>query len=346
MSAKAQFAGRVAYPLFLSRSVACLLLCDVNCQTFEARAGIVTGFMRGGYNGRMLIDRLTIVGMGLMGGSLGLALRPSVRHLTVVEKGREALAAIEAWGQANVVTDSLADGAAQAEAIIFATPVQTIINQIERLPALSGGCFVLDSGSVKQEICHKMETLPPSFAAIGGHPMCGKESGGFKHADPALFQGQTFVLCPTARTTPTVRALAQQLVKAVGAIPLEMGSDLHDQIVAVTSHLPYLLSATLMQQGADFARKEGDVVWQTSASGFRDSSRLAGSDPKMMLDILLSNRQPILERINDYASSLERVRQALSDHDADWLLQWLTASQSEQNAYVAAKYDDSLNKEK
>src|SRR5690606_19870060 len=138
-------------------------------------------------------SRVTIVGCGLMGGSLALALRPHLHHLTLVDNNPANLTA--AAPLADVVTSDFAAGVQDAELVILATPVRVILSLLEQLPqARPQGCFVLDLGSTKQAIGAALDTLPEPFQAIGGHPMCGKTQTGFAAATPDLYRGRTFVL--------------------------------------------------------------------------------------------------------------------------------------------------------
>ncbi len=280
---------------------------------------------------------ICIVGLGLMGGSLAGALRAHVSRLVGVDLDGQAVAAALAAGVIDVGGKDFAAGVQTADLVILATPVRAILRLVAELPqARPAGCQVLDLGSTKGAICAAMDNLPPAFAAIGGHPMCGKETAGFAAAIPDLFQGQTFVLCPTARTTPAVNAVAAQVVNWVGAQALFMAADVHDQVVAITSHLPYLAAATLMQQTAAAAAAEAHI-WPVSGAGLRDTTRLAGTDPTMMLDILLTNRDAVLEKLQQFRDGLAQLYQLLQNEDEAGLLTWLMQSQQARQTYQQVK---------
>ena len=266
-----------------------------------------------------------------MGGSLAKALHGRVKHLTGVDQHAATRQLVLADGTVDMVTGDLPSGVKSADLVILATPVHSILQHIEWLPDLCPrGCLVMDLGSTKEAVCERMAALPKSFAAIGGHPMCGKETAGYRAADGALFQGQTFVLSRNGRTTQQIENIALALIELVGAYPMFLPAEVHDQIVAVTSHLPYLMSAALIQRAANMA---DDRVWPVSASGFRDSSRLAGSDPQMMLDILLTNRMAILSQLAQYQADLQQVSNLLAAEDQAALADWLAESQSRYNTY-------------
>jgi len=289
----------------------------------------------------MQVERICVVGLGLMGGSLALALRLARRlaipqrpfHLTVVDKNPQARAA--AARIADSVSDDLALGVEKADLVVLATPVRTIVNLLDQLPTLRpDGCMVLDLGSSKTDICQAMDNLPDTFQAIGGHPMCGREVAGFGAATPDLFRDQTFVLCPTQRTTARLEAIVQQLVTDLGANPVVLPPALHDSMVAVVSHLPYMVAAILMRNAAQL----GDArLWPVSSSGFRDTSRVSGTDPQMMLDILLTNKTAVLQQIAQYQTQLADVAALIEAHDEAQLLAWLNETQQAYWTYRQAK---------
>jgi prephenate dehydrogenase len=270
-----------------------------------------------------------------MGGSLALALREKVSVLTAVDihaaTRQQAL-------QQNLVDSITADFAAavgEADLIILATPVRTILHLLAKLPDIRpDGCLVLDVGSTKADICTAMSELPPQFEAIGGHPMCGKETAGLTAAVSDLYEGQTFILCKNGRSTPQIESLAQELIAAIGARPLWLLPEEHDRLVAAVSHLPYLVAATLMHTAVAL---NDERVWPVSASGFRDTSRLAGSDPYMMRDILLTNKTAVLEQIAQYQAHLQTVVDLLETADEMALAAWLQEKQAERQMYLRRK---------
>lgn len=283
----------------------------------------------------MIEKRVCIVGLGLMGGSLALALRGKVVRLAGVDPDAATRQRAREMGLVDFVTAVPAEAICTADLVILATPVKTILALLEALPTLCpDGCLVLDLGSTKRNISKAMEALPPQFAAVGGHPMCGKEMSGLAAAEPELYQDQTFVLTRNGRTTSEIESLALEIIAAVGAQPLFLEAARHDDIVAAVSHLPYLASATLVQSAAEL--DEGRV-WAVSASGFRDAARLAGSDPRMMLDILQTNKTAVLTQLARYQAALTAVAELLNGDDETALLDWLSRTQAQHAAYQRAK---------
>jgi len=266
--------------------------------------------------------RVAVVGLGLMGGSLALALRGSCRALWGADSDPAALAYACQHGIIDEAVDF--DAAQRADVLVLAAPVRAILAQLARLafgPAPAGPVLVLDLGSTKTDIAAAMRALPPGFAPIGGHPMCGKEVSGVSHADAGLFAGKVFVLTPLEQTPDWALALARHLVLAVGARPLELTPERHDQLAAAASHLPYLAAIGLVRAADGLGDEQ---VWQMVASGFRDTSRLAASDVTMMTDILLTNRQAIAGALGRYQAELAALMALLDSGDAEALAAFLT----------------------
>lgn len=292
---------------------------------------------------------LAIVGMGLMGGSLALALRERAEYIAGVDSCAATRSYALRQGFVDSATDDLYAGVNPADVVILASPVRVIVEMLQkRIGAyLRSNTLVIDIGSTKQDIVNAMGNLPIGINAIGGHPMTGKENSGIKHSDRHLYVGRPFVLCPSRRTTPAARLRAKALVEALAAAPIEMDAKRHDQIVAGISHLPYLLSAALMATVANQARKtddnqdknkvskykhdktksenehHNDDYWKLAAGGFRDTSRLAASDVTMMADILSTNTQAVATMLAQFRMQLASLETMLIGRDEPGLCQSL-----------------------
>jgi prephenate dehydrogenase len=277
---------------------------------------------------------VSIVGLGLMGGSLGLALKPYVSELHAVDSNLETIRLAEKMGLTDRGATDLARGVSSADLIILGTPVNSTLEIIRKLPTYRpDGCIVLDLGSTKRQICQEMSRLPASFAAMGGHPMCGREKSGLPAASADLYQGQTFLLCRTDRTTRTAESLILELVQAIGAEPLFLTPERHDSLVSTTSHLPYILSSLLMDQVGHQAEVD-PLAWRVSATGLKDATRLAGSNPEMMLDILLSNHDEVIHQIDGFQHELQALKDKLMVGQKEILLEWLEDIQRLHKEYL------------
>lgn len=237
-----------------------------------------------------------IVGLGLMGGSLAMALRGKVQRITAEDINADVIKA----GLANNVID--AEGTTRdGDIVVVAIPAHHIIPRIETLD-VQPGTLVLDLGSTKSRICEALDCLPPHVLAVGGHPMCGLAENGYTNAIPTLYRGARFVLCETKRTTDDARVLAEGLARALGAQPLWMDRVRQDRLTALTSHLPHLLSFALMRLAMD-GSTEDSALYELAAGGFDGATRLARTDAAMIVGMFSTN-----------AEQLRRVTGALRDH--------------------------------
>ncbi|MBI4672975.1 MAG: prephenate dehydrogenase [Chloroflexi bacterium] len=281
-----------------------------------------------------LPSSIAIVGLGLMGGSLALALKeknapPKIIGIT---RTRATLDAALERGAIDVASDQL-DAARDAELVVLAAPVRTILKQIPQLATIArDGALVIDMGSTKRAIVDAMNRLPERLSAVGGHPMCGKEVAGFEHAEANLYQNKIFVLAKTERTTPAALDMARALARTIGSRIVELDAARHDEIVASVSHLPYIVAANLVNTVSAFAQEDAQV-WNIAASGFRDTSRLAASDVQMMLDILLTNGENVAALMRQYARLFGALADAVYDADEKTLRELLGRAASKRQEW-------------
>jgi prephenate dehydrogenase len=274
---------------------------------------------------------LAIVGLGLMGGSLALALRnarsplagnSAPQKIIGITRTRATLDTALARGIIDKASDQL-DAARDAEIIVLAAPVRTILKQIPQLGEIArDGALILDMGSTKRAIVEQMNRLPARLTAVGGHPMCGKEVAGLDAAEANLYQNKIFVLTRTERTTPDAFAAARALAQTIGSRVIELDAARHDEMVAAISHLPYVVAANLVNTVSAFAQADAQV-WEIAAGGFRDTTRVAASDVQMMLDILLTNRENVADLMRRSARLFGELADAVYDEDEKTLRELL-----------------------
>jgi prephenate dehydrogenase len=253
-------------------------------------------------------NRAAVVGTGLIGGSIGMALRSRGWHVT----GRDADEARAARALELGALDAIGHDP-EAEITFIATPVSAISTEAER--ALKGGGIVTDVGSVKSGVVAAVND--PRF--IGGHPMAGSEQDGVDGADPELFEGATWVLTPTEATDPAAYARLRSIVSSLGADVVAVPPDRHDELVAMVSHVPHLTAATLMGLAAEGAEEHATLL-RLAAGGFRDMTRVAAGHPGIWPDICADNSQAITAILDRLVTSLTEMRDIVASADRDRLL--------------------------
>lgn len=268
-----------------------------------------------------------IAGLGLMGGSLGLALRGRVAAITGYDPLLEAAAHACQTG----AIDRQAPQASGTDILILAGPIAAILRTLDTLE-VPPETLVLDVGSTKTQICDALDRLPEGVWAVGGHPMCGLAENGYRHATAALYRGARFVLCETARTTPAARDLAEALARALGAEPLWLDRRRHDELTALTSHLPHLLNFALMRLA--MARTAADDgVYALAAGGFDGATRLARTTESMVAGMLSTNADEVRRAAAELRAHLDALDALLDDAPA--LERELAAIVEARRAYTA-----------
>ena len=270
--------------------------------------------MEPGFETRLADCRVGVIGLGLMGGSLALALKDACRSMIGYDVDPGTIAQALDRG---IIHRPLEPHGDEVDLLILATPVTAILDWLDRAPAVFSGEFhLLDLGSIKTHIIARMQALPDRISPLGGHPMCGKETSGLNAADGELYRGCLFALTPLARTRPATLAIAQELIAVLHARSLILDPQQHDRAAAAISHLPYLIAATLVDAVVNL---DDDTAWTLAASGFRDTSRLAASDVTMLLDILQSNRAEVLKALDSAQWSLRETIALIKSEDWETL---------------------------
>jgi len=261
--------------------------------------------------------RVAIVGLGLMGGSLALALRGKCLEVFAIEPDPLTRQLARDRNIVNRISDTPEKLLPEADLIVLAAPVRTILTQLEDLPSfVPEGAMLIDLGSTKTEIVLKMAELPERFDPLGGHPMCGKERSGLANADPTIYEGAAFTFTPLPRSSLVVRNLAEQLAHSIGAHPLWLDPETHDLWVASTSHLPYLIANTLAAIAPLGARS-------LVGPGFRSTARLAPSPWSVMRDIMMTNRVNVQAGLRRFSERVQVLEQLLENGDDQALEEFL-----------------------
>ena len=257
---------------------------------------------------------IAIVGTGLMGTSLALAIKSSNLKVDIVGTDYDSIARSGAQksGAFKKVESRLSNAIRGADVVVFATPIQAMREMMESAANdFEEGCVVTDVGSSKKVVLQwAEEVLPKHVSFVGGHPMAGKELSGPKNADGTMFKGKAYCIVPSVNAERAAVSSVTTIAEAIGAKPFFIGVDEHDSFVAAVSHLPFMMSVALMGTASKSAN--WDDIAQLASSGFSDLSRLAAGDPVMHRDICVTNPEPIVAWMDSYIRELYELRNMLA----------------------------------
>lgn len=263
--------------------------------------------------------RVAIIGTGLIGTSLGLALQQLHEVDAVVGYDRDTDRLSTALQRGGVTDTALSPDAAvtDADIVVLAVPASAVARVAQEIAgSLRDGAIVTDVASVKTPVVSTLQRLlPDGVWLVGGHPMAGSHETGPDHATADLFVGATYLLTPTTHTDPEAYRTLHRLVAGVGARPMAVDPVHHDRLVAVISHLPQLAATTLMNLATDQARQQHAGLLLLAAGGFRDATRVAASNPDLWLEICAENRDAIVGVLDDYAASISHLRTIIDTAD-------------------------------
>jgi prephenate dehydrogenase len=261
---------------------------------------------------------VAVIGVGLIGGSIGLAARERLgANVRGYDRSPEALEAALSVAAIDGACSSVADAVDGADAAFVAVPVGALGTVIDEVLAHAPStCVVTDVGSTKRAVVDQSDER-----FVGGHPLAGAESAGVEHARADLFDGATWYLTPTERTSGVLYERLHRMLSGLGARPAAIDADTHDAILATVSHLPHVLANVLVAQAA-WALADGDERLPATGPSFRDATRVAGSSSAIWTDIYISNRDALASQIDATIARLSTVREALLAGDADALTAW------------------------
>ena len=283
------------------------------------------------------VQRLAVVGTGLIGASAALAARRAgVPTVAGWDPDGEALALAAARGAVEPA-DDLAATVADAELVLVAAPVGDLPETVrDVLGQAAEGATVTDVGSTKRPVC---AAAAADERFIGGHPICGAETRGPGRAAAELFDGATWFLTPTAATAPERWGLLLGFFCARGALPVALGPVAHDRLVGLTSHLPHVLANVLLNH-AGSTRIDGHDPLQAAGGSLRDMTRIAGANPRIWVDIFLDNREALGLALAEQRRALEQVERALADGDAGFLARWIGEASAHRRRLLGTAFAD------
>lgn len=274
--------------------------------------------------------RLAVLGVGLIGGSIGLAARARAgAHVSGYDRDARALKAALELGAIDEAASSVAHAVQGADAVFVAVPVGALVETaLEALDSAPPDCAVSDVGSTKRAVVSAIA----DSRFVGGHPLAGRESGGVEHASADLFEGATWYLTPDASRSPQALERLASVISALGAHPESIDAHAHDRLMAHLSHLPHVFANVLISGAARALEREqrglgGGLLG--AGPSFRDATRVAGANSAIWIDIYLSNSDALIEALDDALQRLGEVRAALAGADGQALTGWNERARSE-----------------
>ncbi|MEO6152934.1 MAG: prephenate/arogenate dehydrogenase family protein [Croceibacterium sp.] len=291
----------------------------------------------------MTFARIAIVGLGLIGGSIGLAVREHLPGVTT--RGYDSDPAVRERARARRLADQIdddpADTVAGADLVILCVPVGAMGEAARAIaPSLAPDTLVSDVGSSKQAITRALAEALPSNAVIPAHPVAGTEHSGPDSGFATLFHQRWCIVTPPADADPAQVAALVAFWEALGAMVETMDAEHHDRVLAVTSHIPHLIAYTIVGTASDLEEVTRSEVIKYSAGGFRDFTRIAASDPTMWRDVFLNNREAVLEMLDRFLTDLALMREAIRANDGETMFDWFTRTRAIRRSIVALGQDD------
>jgi prephenate dehydrogenase len=275
------------------------------------------------------LKTVAIVGVGLIGGSIGLALRERklVERVIGIGRRQESLRIARRVGAVTNTTVDLDKGVAEADLVVVCTPVGRIVEDVHTVAQhCPEGILITDAGSTKQKIVAALnDDLPRGCRFLGSHPLAGSEKIGAAFAAADLFEGRVAILTPTKNTRAEDFDFLEEFWQALGSVVVQMSPEEHDKALAVTSHLPHIAAAAL-------AGLLPEKYFRLTGAGMLDTTRIAGGDPDLWLQIFIHNRENLLTALEQYGSKLSILHGALRDGDAEEILKILTLAKKNRDA--------------
>jgi prephenate dehydrogenase len=270
----------------------------------------------------VIFERMAVVGLGLIGGSLAKAVkeRKLVGDVLGIGRSEQRLKHARELGVIDSYSVQMDEILGEADLVVVATPVGVIIDLIKKMiPFLKKGTIITDVGSVKKKIVEKVEAfIPDSFYFVGGHPIAGTENSGFEASFSTLFEGRKYIITPVSTTNPQAMEKVKKLWTGVGSIVVSMNGEDHDEVLAAISHLPHIIAYSMVNSLLSIEGFE-ESIFSFSAGGFKDFTRIAASHPMMWRDIALMNKDKLLPAIKLFQEYLEELKEAIRSEDGEKL---------------------------
>jgi len=293
------------------------------------------------HNG-FISDKIAIIGIGLIGASLALAVRHNKLGFTtcLYDQSDEVARVAASLSIGDEITADIEQAVSGAGLVVLAVPVGAMASVMQAIaPALSPGAVITDTGSTKRSVIRDTKAFIPEHCSfIPGHPLAGTEFSGPAAGFAALFEQRYWLLLPNGVAEDKITAL-EGLLAGIGAMTERMDADYHDRVLALTSHLPHLIAYTIVGTAVDLEQDIKNDVIRFSASGFRDFTRIAASDPTMWRDVFLNNDEAVLEMLQRFSEDLSYLQRAIRWKEADKLFELFTRTRDIRRSIIDAGQD-------
>ncbi len=287
----------------------------------------------------MEIKTASVIGLGLIGGSLAKALRRvgSVNIVIGVDPDRQSLETALSEGVLDRASTSIDENIYDSDIVFICTPIDKIVDSIQKvIKAVKPGCIITDTGSIKGTLVRRIEKIDGQLNFIGGHPMCGSEKYGYEASKIHLFENAYYILTPCDKTTDEIIKIMEKIIIEIGGIPVIIDNRKHDIITGTISHVPHIISAALVNLVEELDCKEG-YMQKLVAGGFKDITRISSSKPEMWQTIVLNNKEHIKQILDLF---LERVRQfnyLLESDNAGEIFSFFNSAKKFRDTFTSSK---------
>ncbi|MEO0062028.1 MAG: hypothetical protein RLZZ08_588 [Pseudomonadota bacterium] len=291
----------------------------------------------------MKIEKVAIIGLGLLGGSIGLAVASELPGVATNGYDSDPQVRVRAreLGLAGTICETASDAVADADLVILCVPVGAMESVARDIAdALKTGCIVSDVGSSKESIMRVLTAALPGREIIPAHPVAGTEHSGPDAGFATMFQQRWCIITPPADAKPECVAALVDFWEALGAMVETMDAQHHDRVLAVTSHIPHLIAYTIVGTASDLEEVTRSEVIKFSAGGFRDFTRIAASDPTMWRDVFLHNKDGVLDMLDRFLTDLALMREAIRAGDGETMFDLFARTRSIRRSIVALGQDD------
>jgi len=283
------------------------------------------------------VGRITVIGVGLIGGSLALALKDAgfVGEVVGCGRGKPNLETALKLGIIDRYERDPQKAVDGADIVFLATPVRSLAAMVAEIaPALKAGAILTDGGSVKEEVLREIKPLVPAGVYfVGGHPIAGTEKSGAEAAFASLYKGKRCILTPDAQTDVDALEIVTAMWQAAGSEVVCMSAEKHDRVLAAISHLPHMVAYSLVNAVGSYDHYEENIL-EYSAGGFRDFTRIASSDPSMWRDIALANQSALIEMMEQFETFFAELKEDVRKGDTERLFEFFARSKQMRDAIL------------